>query len=75
MSRANPFLSDDVLAASRAVLRRTLTSFATIERPGTAATAGGGAWTRVVIVLAEHTPRTASAARVYVCEDAGPGRR
>jgi hypothetical protein len=126
------------------VLRRTLTSFATIERPGTAATAGGGAntgaptwtvvqsgtavecaisplvggqvpteasqavalnrwrvrfdycapaigpgyrltvtgvdagggaWTRVVIVLAEHTPRTASAARVYVCEDAGPGRR
>jgi hypothetical protein len=144
MSRANPYLSDDALAAARAVLRPTLTSFATIERPTTGSTAGGGAntgapawtgvpngtnvecaisplvggqvpteasqsvalnrwrvrfdycapavgpgyrltisgvdaaggaWTRVVVVLGEHTPRTVSAARVYVCEDAGPGRR
>jgi hypothetical protein len=144
MSRANPYLSDEVLATARAVLRPTLTSFATIEHPvgGTSAgggantgpatwaivsggtsvecaisplvggqvaseasqavalnrwrvrfdycapaigpgyrltitgvDAGGGAWSRTVIVLGEHTPRTVSAARVYVCEDVGPGRR
>lgn len=35
----------------------------------------GGPWTRRVIVLGEHTPRTLSAARIYICENAGPGRR
>jgi hypothetical protein len=35
----------------------------------------GDAYTRRLIVLGEHNPRTFAAMRRYACEDAGPGRR
>lgn len=41
----------------------------------TGADLAGVVYTRVLVVLGEHNPRTWSTLRKYVCEDAGPGRR
>lgn len=37
--------------------------------------AAGNAWTRVVAVLGAESPRSFSAMRVFVCENAPPGQR